>query len=573
MKKKYILILSLILCGCLGLTGITKLIKAAKDYQLEDYRAKYIPIDENYIGADFEGGQIAYRVDNAIKENINTFETWIRVDEGVNTRGVIFGNYCYYSKATSSNWQITADGNVQVYWGGTTITFTSYDARNAEWTHIAVVRDEAQQKFLLYVNGEYKEASTTFASADVSGNKYLHHIGGDCTESNRKHPFLGEIGQVTCYSTAKSAEEIKKDFQEYDKISHSTRDESLIFNTMLQIGDEVASDNSINANHARLVTMNYFYEDALFETKDYSFVVLGDTQGLARANEAALHTYKDWIIEQKDEKKISAVFHMGDITYGNPEVPEAKWNAHWEAAAKPMKELRTQVPFVCVPGNHDYPNNAKGDRNLDEFNQYFPANEFETLSYYGGAYEKGKTQNTYYFMEFDNIEYLVIALEFRPENAVMNWACNLMKQYSDKRVIIITHDFLNEAWEMSASDGYFSQDVDRVIPKDMWENYLCKQENLFMILCGHSVTDDIGYKELTGENGNTVMTFMIDPSNVLAQSGLDTITALFTVDEKESKLYLNYFSIDKNKLFNIQNQRVIDFSGFTTLTKSYYESR
>ncbi|MBQ8559823.1 MAG: metallophosphoesterase [Tyzzerella sp.] len=576
MKKKYCFLLGLLICGCIGVAGIWKVVDAQKQNQLKDYTAQYEKLDENYIGADFSGREIAYSLDSSIKDNINTFECWIRLDESADTKGVIFGDYCYYNiidgVQRSTNWQISKDGNVQVYWAGTTVTFEGYDVRNSEWTHLSVVRDTEQKQFLLYVNGEHQATSTNYVDTDVSDSAYRHRIGGDNTESNRKYPFLGEIGQITCYSTARTAEQIKQDYQEYDTISYSTRDESLLFNTMLQIGDEVVSDSSINANHARLITNDYFYNGDLYETQDYSFVVIGDTQGLARANQAAIPRYTDWITAQKDEKKISAVFHMGDLTYGNPEVPEETWNAQWEAIANPMKELRTQVPFVCVPGNHDYPNNSLTIRNLDKFNEYFPAEEFESLSYFGGSYEKGKTQNTYYFMEFGNIEYVVIALEFEADSKVLEWACDIMSENSDKRVILITHNFLNNAGEITSESSYFNE-AENTIPTEMWEKYLCKHENLFMILCGHSIMETIAYKELKGENGNTVMTFRIDPSNIVAQRGLDTITALFTINESESKLYLNYFSIDKNKLYNIQNQRTIDYSGFTKLTKSYYESR
>ena len=578
MKKKLFLILGLILCGCLGVTGVVKLTKAAKNYQLEDYTAKYLTIDENYIGADFSGGEIAYWLDSLIKDNINTFECWIRLDESVDTKGVIFGDYCYYNKIDgvqkSTNWQISKDGNVQVYWAGTTVTFEGYDVRNSEWTHLAVVRDTEQKQFLLYVNGKHQATSTNYVDTDVSDSAYRHRIGGDNTESHRKYPFLGEIGQITCYSTVRTAEEIKKDYQEYDTISYSTRDESLLFNTMLQIGDDVASDSSINANHARLITNDYFYNGELFETQDYSFVTIGDTQCLAKANPSVIPQYKEWALANKENKKISAVFQVGDLTYGNPGVPEATWNAQWEAISTPLRELRQEIPAVYVPGNHDYPDNA-ATRNLDKYNEYFPYSEASSFSYFGGAYQEGQTQNTYYFMKMGNIEYLIMALEVHPDEDVLEWACDIMSQNPDKRVIVVTHAFLDEAGELYENISYQfgGTDRDATSTMEMWEKYFSKQENLFMVLCGHTLMETIAYKELKGENGNIVMAFRIDSSNIIAQSGMDTIAALFTVNETESKLYLNYFSIDKNKLYNIQNQMVIDFDGFTTLTKSYYESR
>ena len=450
--------------------------------------------------------------------------------------------------------------------------------KNSKWTHIAVVRDEVQKLIFLYINGEPVEINANYIDADVSNNFYRQHIGGDSRCNEIKYPCLGEIGQITCYSTARTVEEIKKDYQEYDKISYETRGESLLFNAMLQIGDSVAVDTSQNCNNARVITNDYYYEGELYPTADYSFAIIGDTQRLTRENEIAIQSYTDWIIANKDKRKISAVFHTGDITDGQRNSSEVEWNAFWDPLVGPMKELRKQVPLILTPGNHDYARDSY-TRDLTKFNDYFPYSEIEKLSYFKGAFEEGQSQNTYYYIDGIDTKYLIFSLDFGPERDVMEWVCDVMESHPDYKVIVVTHGFLDAAGELykdghrNNPDYYYkgSKDVKPLSPETMWEDYLCKQENLFMILCGHSATEDLGYKELKGDNGNTVMSFRIDPSYIVASHGIDSVLALFTIDESESKLYVNYFSIDKDKLFNTQNQMEIDFEDFTVLTHEYYD--
>lgn len=589
MRKKIIfpLLVGLICFGGMWLLGQASDIKNVSTRSkraIQSVSQEYERIDENYIGADFSGGEIAYRLDSAISENINTFEAWIRMEKN-ECRSVIFGNYNYwYSKdkyIRCVNWEITKDGYVSVWWAGTRITFTSIDVRTSEWIHVSVVRDTAQQKFLLYINGQYQETASGYANADTTGNSYRQRIGGDCRhpgEDVRKYPFYGEIGQITCYSSVRTADQIKKDYEEHYKISHLTRDNSLLFNTMLMVGDTVAQDTSINCNNAKMLTNDLFYEGDLYPTGDYTFAVIGDTQKLVRANSAALDRYMDWLLDNQEGRKIQAMMHMGDLTDGNTATSEEEWAQFWNTISTPIRRLNGKLPYILTPGNHDYRKDYRDD--LNAFNQYFPYDEQAQMSYFGGAYQEGQRQNMYYLLNCVDIPYVVITLEQGPSREVMEWACQVMEQYSDRRVILMTHVFLDSNGELfddskslSANWCIAGEDYTHTEAADMWEKYLYKHDNLFMILCGHSASESIAYKELLGENGNTVMAFKVDPSYIVGGYGLDTIMGLFSMHEDSNTLYFNLFSIDKNELYNIQNQMEINYGGFTKYTRSYYQNK
>ncbi len=590
MRKKMIslLLVGLICAGSVGLKSQGSDLRMAgskSQRAISSVSLEYERIDEDYIGADFSEGEIAYRLDSAISENINTFECWIRMGKNEHTstvKSVIFGSYCFYNALNSNNrfvnWEITPEGYVSVWWAGTQVTFPSIDVRTSEWIHISVVRDTADQKFLLYINGAYQETAEEYASADTSGNYYRQRIGGDSTEGQRKSPFWGEIGQVTCYSSVRTAEEIRLDYEESHKISHLTRDRSLLFNTMLMAGDTVALDTSIHCNNARLITNDLYYEGDLYPTGDYSFAVMGDTQKLTRANQEAIDSYMDWILDNQKDRKIQAAMQLGDLTDGTGSSSPEEWDLFWQRIAGPMKKLQGKLPYFFVPGNHDYKQDSLY-RDLTEFNRYFPYEEQAQLSYFGGAYQEGQTQNMYYLLDCGDIPYLFIALEFGADSSVMEWVCRVMEQYPDRRVVLMTHGFLDAAGEMYDDNKYLSANwyfsrkgYPCTSSLDMWEDYLCKYDNLFLILCGHSVTESIAYKELTGDHGNTVMAFRIDPSYIVGGRGLDSVMALFSMDEDENTLYLNYYSIDKNKLYNIQNQMKINYGDFTKYTRSYYQN-
>ena len=202
------------------------------------------------------------------------------------------------------------------------------------------------------------------------------------------------------------------------------------------------------------------------------------------------------------------------------------------------------------------------------------------FAYFGGAYKDGQIQNTYYLFNIRGIKYIIFALDFGPEAAVMEWVSDTLTTYSDYRAIITTHAFLDVSGEIMDSTDYLSpqwyfsrKGFANTNPDVMWDSYLKKHDNVFMILCGHTSTEDIAYKTLVGEQGNTTMIFRIDPSYVFAGNsgnGFAPLLALFNINEATTTLTINYFSCENNMLFNVQNQMRINFTDYTRYTHSYY---
>ena len=547
-----------------------------------------VVLEDNYVGADFKGGEFAYELENAIDSSINTFEACIRIEKNHNTLikdSVIFGNYDNYDSLAyntyASTYRVNVDGNICLDWCGEEYIFTSTDVRIGEWIHIAVVRDLSSKALKLYLDGKLIETINDCPTKELTNNFFEHKIGCG-TKSNKRYPFLGEIGHIACYSSVRTDEEVHEDFNNVYDVNWKNRDNDLLFATMLELGDNYVYDLSKNFNNARLITNDYYYDSDWYEIVDYSFVAIGDTQKIAQYATPSFNKISEWIIDNHNDKKIATAMYMGDITEGIPSMSSEEWTREWVVAQNAIDKLNGVIPYMVIPGNHDYDENSP-QRDLREYNKYFPYSKFATKeNCFGGAYEVGQQQNTYYTMNLGGIDYIFIALEFGPNSKVMDWVCNVLEDYSDHRAVIMTHGFLDVTGELYndktvlSADWYFGlhqRNIDATSSREMWEKYLSKHDNVFMILCGHSVTETIAYKELKGEKGNTAMTFRIDSSYIVAGKALDSMIALFSFNENDSILSLNYFSAEKNMLYNVQNQMQIDFSKYTKLTKSFYEER
>jgi len=573
MKKILAMILSLLMMLCLGQT--TPLApKTATPTAQEGVQAGGA-LAENYIGADFSYGEIAYILDRPIDVTINTFSALIRMEKNHHTesyKSVVFGSYCYYNKTHYANLEVNVDGNVVLSWTNTNYVFASTDVRTGEWVHISVVRDLAQGKLHLYVDGVLAETLDRCPTTETTGNYYRQRIGGDSTESARKYGFWGEIGHVSCYADARTADEIAADYADVRAINHFTRGDDLLFSVMLALGDNIAYDKSANFNHARIITNDYYYDGEWYEPKDYSFAIVGDPQRLAQYGDPTFDTTTQWIVDHKEEQKIASAFFLGDLTNGTESMTDEEWAREWINAQRAINVLDNKVPYIVTPGNHDYPDNFSV-RDLTEYNRYFPYEKYTDDFYHmAGAYEVGQIQNTYYTYNICGINYLLIAMETHPEETVLQWVCDVLEAHPNHRGVIITHSFLTgaETLEEQGSNYISRFGEEEIRSKMMWEKYFSHQENLFMILCGHTQMETLAYHPLKGVNGNTTMAFRIDPSCIVALGGLDSILAMFHFDEANTTISINYFSVDKNLLYNVQNQMQVNFSDFTRLTAAYY---
>ncbi len=226
----------------------------------------------------------------------------------------------------------------------------------------------------------------------------------------------------------------------------------------------------------------------------FSFIILPDTQYYTYSHPEIFQRQMDWIIENKNLFNIQYVVHMGDITDEDQEY-------EWKVASSCFKTLENAgIPYSIVYGNNDMKdpvrNNPRYDgiRHTELFNKYFPVSRIlkSGPGWKGGFFEPGKTDNYYRLFDYDGFKFILMSLEVAPRDIVLNWANSIISRNVSKKVIIVTHDYMDEKGNLNDDLKNFGMDgVDKMgTPKGnnaytLYERLVRKNPNVFMVLCGH----------------------------------------------------------------------------------------
>ncbi|MFK8047789.1 MAG: hypothetical protein AB8B81_05080 [Halioglobus sp.] len=171
------------------------------------------------------------------------------------------------------------------------------------------------------------------------------------------------------------------------------------------------------------------------------------------------------------------------------------------------------LPFGVAPGNHDYdaawsvagypPNREKNWSEitptvedmgvlhvggLDNFRTVFGESTdfFRDKPWYISSF-RGGTSSAQKFSA-GGYDFLHIALEMQPSNAVLDWVESVLAANAGLPTIVTTHDFLNAAGErlphplvdLAQADPEFHNSAEQ-----LWKKLLYRHDQIFMLLCGH----------------------------------------------------------------------------------------
>lgn len=194
---------------------------------------------------------------------------------------------------------------------------------------------------------------------------------------------------------------------------------------------------------------------------DFTIIALPDTQFYSQdtgGNRASIFSAQtDWIVAQREALNIGMVLHLGDITqYGDrPDTAAQEWinasNAMYRLEDPATTNLPDGIPYVLAVGNHDQYPMGDADGTSIFFNTYFGVhpvtgiNHFDGKSYYGGTSHPSSADNNYVLFSAGGMDFIVISLEYdtTPDTEDLAWADGLLKQYSSRRGIVITHHTVN----------------------------------------------------------------------------------------------------------------------------------
>ncbi len=237
---------------------------------------------------------------------------------------------------------------------------------------------------------------------------------------------------------------------------------------------------------------------------------------------------------------IKFVTHLGDI------VEDYNNDSQWELAKKSMEILdKANIPYAISPGNHDIEFNWTDGRNSNYLNKYFKIQDYNKKDWWGGSYDN-TIDNTYQTFSIEDKDFLIFHLEYCPRDEILEWADNILKENINKRVIIVTHMYMN--YDNTRIDGGdpLVKPTCRNHGELIWRELIRNNKNIFLVLSGH-VDKPLGtaYLKTLGEEGNEVHQIL---SNYQAYenggNGWLRIMTFYPEDNKvEVKTYSPYLDI------------------------------
>lgn len=342
---------------------------------------------------------------------------------------------------------------------------------------------------------------------------------------------------------------------------------------------------------------------------DYSFAVIGDMQtwafmdtdeeAIKQINEkygknfTATYTNKglfssvfDWIIDQKDKRKIEYVFGLGDTIERLSTFPtgteapnkqdyyaDIRNPLEWSYASEQFARLNGKVPYLVARGNHDddagYETHIttaayKADKNFFCEETNTPSNVYGNSL--GNSYQK---------IEIGGQKYLMMSLDFNISDAAIKWANDVISSNSEYRVIIVVHAYLNSDGSFMSvpnfahvgaddqTDGDAYHDYIEFRGEKLWNEIFRKHENVFATLSGHVVTDMpyVGNTKRTGDHGNQVLDIVVDPSRYVTDANDENLVMMLNFREDTNEIEIEYLSpsramstnSDKNSTYHVSN--------------------
>ena len=576
--------------------------------------------NESYTGSyrSFSYGGGIYRTDKKLEKIPQTFQAWVKIKS--DTSGVILGNFRVANDTAGASINIGINKGgipyVKYYDEFATpyeITFEKAQIPYSAFTMLTVVWDGETGHVCCYLNGELKQDVYYLPSLDPHVLEYPFSIGGDHSVANLNY-FTGELQDVSMYSVALSADDIKAN---YDNKGVNTYDERLIchYNINSKYQSEDLSDMTGNG-YDMIYDKTWLTEDEMNEirkkngvmdengnpTYAYSFAAIGDIQkttgyeGDKKGITKGLTTFTDeegvadflntvnnkdsfkqsltyglykWLVDNKEDKKLSFVMGLGDITDRN-------FDCEWLMAAASIKQLDdADIPYTLIRGNHDNFVNESTQWTYQYFDRYFGykatavtdygdqfANTTHSTSAYrssvGGRYDSESARNTYLKITTSTGDkWMILALDWGCDDNVLKWAGDVCAANSDYKVIITTHAYLgSDASPLRHGDLSDSPNNG----DDKWNELASKYANVKMVLSGHIGTDMLPTSQVKGENGNTVTQMLIDGQDAdYLLSGLGLVT-MFYFNEDGSKCFVEHYSVATGKYFHTSNQFALDLN-------------
>ena len=216
---------------------------------------------------------------------------------------------------------------------------------------------------------------------------------------------------------------------------------------------------------------------------DFSVVVLPDAQNYTEYHPEIFTAQTQWIVNNRANYNIQFVLGEGDL------VNLADQTVQWQNADAAIRLLdNANIPYVLPIGNHDYDDYHPSSRGTTAFNTYFGPSRYAQYSWYKGGYPGGTNDNFYAEFTVNGKQYLILALEFVPRDASLDWAKTVLDSNPDKEIIVATHSFT--FMDSTRADQCNNNDMPpsgNNQGEDVWQKLLINYPNFSLVVSGHFV--------------------------------------------------------------------------------------
>lgn len=454
-----------------------------------------------------------YAAEKRLEKVPLTIEAWVYLPQSMYEKeaGVVIGNFATQKKDNFTfSIQVAGVPKVSIsHWlGKREYTFSSAAIPADTWTHVAMVCLE--EKLVCYLNGKYATETMPelwYAMPETALQDALC-LAGDRRELNHKG-YRGILGDVTLYADIRTPEELQwdaandPDLHDPNLLAHYDLDG-------VEFGQPIADASGHGydmAYHRQWLTEEELAQLRKNDDKEYPYTIafLPDIQHTTEEHPQRLKPVFDYLLQNREQKNIAYLVSVGDLTHSNTET-------EWKAVAAQIRRLDGILPYSLVRGNHD----GFGRDKTAHFDQYFSKKSslyYQQVTTSGGAYSEKSVQNTYRLFTMGQVDYLLLNLDFGAKDAVLQWADGVLRQYSNRRVIVVTHGYLHtDGNRLVGGQTYSPSGYNLTLNDgdDLWEKLLRKHGNICMVVSGHITHDHIVHSTATGDQGNTVHQLLLD---------------------------------------------------------------
>lgn len=266
-------------------------------------------------------------------------------------------------------------------------------------------------------------------------------------------------------------------------------DEMLAFNYSVY-GDDFITDNQkvilrIASTNNHDITIDQ--EIIHFTDMQYMTRYAASTGQIAQDGKDAFQSVFDYMEKEYEAGKLLYTIHSGDFvqTMTNQAL---EWQAINNAYFNQLFE--SNIPFGTSSGNHDVggtsdnPNSYDGGNTLDDkliytyYSEHLGDDKFTQKPWFGGSFMNGRSH--YDLVNINNQDFVFLYLGWgssipgiHVSGLDISYARTVLNQYPDKIVVLITHDYLGNKGNRTATGIY------------VYDQLVSRYSNIRMVLSGH----------------------------------------------------------------------------------------